>query len=355
MGAPDSRRLVEHIRTQATACRELGSPFYGVLLNHVADDVAAGGPAAEVLSEHANDPGPAAVALRFAGTAHRLALAGDAPELAAHLASTGGDGDPDGAWLALRDLLVDRPAEVRAGLELAPQTNETGRSAALFGALLHVVGPEPLPVRLWELGASGDLNLLADRFRYVADDGGTWGPSSPVVLGPAWGTVPDGAPPHVDVVERVAGDVAPLDPTTSEGELRLLSYVWPDQAERLARLRGAIGLAHTVPVRRVEAGAATFLDGLELAEGALTVVWHSVMWQYLPREEQDRVTARIGALDAQATTERPFAHIAFAPRRPAPGEPHRFIVSAQTWPGGEERLLGEAPPHGMPVRWGAPG
>jgi len=350
----DLGRLVEHIRTQATACRELGSPFYGVLLNHVADDVASGGPAADVLAGHANETGPAAVALRFAGAAHRLALAGEAPELAAHFASTGGDGDPDGAWLALRTLLSERPHAVGAGLELAPQTNETGRSAALFGALLHVVGPATLPVRLWELGASGGLNLLADRFQYVADDGGSWGPSSPVVLGPAWHTVPDGAPPHVDVVERVAGDVAPVDPTTRDGELRLLSFVWPDQTERLARLRGAIRLAHEVPVRRVEAGASAFLDGLELADGCLTVVWHSVMWQYLPREEQDRVTVRIAALGTQATAERPLAHIGFEPRRLSPGTLHRFIVSAQTWPGGEERLLGEAPPHGMPVRWGTP-
>ena len=354
MDIADRDRLAEHVRTQATACRALGSPFYGVLLGHVADDVAAGGPAAEVLAEHAAQPGPAAIALRLAGTAHRFALDGSAPELAAHFESTGGDGDPDAAWRALRSVLTARREDVRAGLRSAPQTNEPGRSAALLGALLHVLGPRPVPVRLWELGASGGLNLFADRFRYVADDGGSWGPSSPVVLEPAWDVIPHGAPALVDVVERVAGDIAPVDPTSNEGELRLLSYVWPDQVERLARLRGAISIARDVPVRRVKAGAAELLEGLELADGAMTVVWHSVMWQYLLRGEQDRVTARITELGSEATTERPFAHIAFEPRRLAPGAPHRFLVSARRWPGGEELLLGEAPPHGVPVRWGDP-
>src|SRR5690606_37465748 len=113
----DLTRLVEHVRHQSRACHELGSPFYGVLLAHVADDVEAGGPAADVLRDRAGDPGPSAVALRLVGTAHRLALAGQAPDLAAHLPSTGGDGDPDAAWPALRTLLETRAAEVRAGLE----------------------------------------------------------------------------------------------------------------------------------------------------------------------------------------------------------------------------------------------
>lgn len=349
-----SVRLVEHVRQQASACFDLGSPFYGTLLTHVADDVEAGGPAAEVLREHALAPGPAAIALRLLGTAHRLAILGEAPAFAAHVPSTGGDGDPHAAWVALRALVEERAETVRAGLELAPQTNETGRAAALLGALLRVAGPDPLPVRLWEIGASGGLNLLADRFRYVAADGGTWGPPSPVVLDPAWDTMPEGAPKSLDVVERVGGDLSPVDPTSDEGAARLLSFVWPDQAHRVERLRGALELARKVRVRRERTGAAELLDGLELARGTLTVVWHSVMWQYVSRGEQARVTARLAELGARATSEGPLAHIAFEPRRLAPDGPHRFVVSVRTWPGGVERLVGEAPPHGLPVRWGTP-
>jgi hypothetical protein len=35
--------------------------------------------------------------------------------------------------------------------------------------------------------------------------------------------------------EREGCDLEPVDPTTDEGRLTLLSYVWPDQAARLAR------------------------------------------------------------------------------------------------------------------------
>src|SRR5690606_41399408 len=88
-----SVRLVEHVRQQASACFDLGSPFYGTLLTHVADDVEAGGPAAEGLREHALAPGPAAIALRLLGTAHRLAIHGEAPDFAAHVTSTVRDGE----------------------------------------------------------------------------------------------------------------------------------------------------------------------------------------------------------------------------------------------------------------------
>ncbi|EUA52515.1 hypothetical protein I552_8623 [Mycobacterium xenopi 3993] len=52
-------------------------------------------------------------------------------------------------------------------------------------------------------------------------------------------------PPTDDVriVERHGYDIAPIDATSSEGELTLLSYVWPDMTTRMDRLRGAISIA----------------------------------------------------------------------------------------------------------------
>jgi hypothetical protein len=347
--------MAEHLREQARACAELGSPLYAVLLDRLADDVLAGGPAADVLHGHEDDAGPSALALRLAGAVHRLVLAGQAPALAAHYPSTGGDGDPDAAWPAFRAVLCSRPDDVRAGLGSPPQTNEVGRSAALLGGLLHVAGPDPLPVRLWEIGASGGLNLRADQFRYQAADGASWGPAaSPLVLAPAWDAVPAGTPARLDVVERVGGDLAPIDPTTEDGALRLASYVWPDQVERMRRLRGAVAVARQHPARLVRAGAADFVAGLRLSTGALTVVWHSVMWQYVPAPEREAVLDRLATLGGQATEAAPLAHVAFEPRRPAPGSAHRFLVVVQRWPGGAEQVLGEAPPHGLPVTWGAP-
>lgn len=337
------------LRQQAEACARLGSPLYAALLEKAADDVLAGGPTADAVAGHDEATMDSAHVLRLLGSVHRLALAGEAPDVARHLPSCGGDGDAEGAWHAVRDLLRERTEDVRAGLASPPQTNEVGRAAPLLGALLHVLVRHPLPVRLWEIGTSGGLNLRADRFTYRASDGGTWGPASPVVLDPAWDVVPPAAPAVVDVVERVGGDVAPVDPTTPEGAVRLQSFVWPDQSERLRRLRGAIQVAREYPARLVAAGAADLLTRVEPAEGTLTVVWHSVMWHYLDAGERARASERLENVGGTATSGAPFAHIAFEPRTTLE-EPH-FTVAARTWPGGEERVLGAAPAHGLPVTW----
>lgn len=346
--------MVEMIRIQSRACRELGSPFYGLLLDRVADDVLADGPAAAVLAGHEDDPGPSALALRLAGSVHRMVLQGEAPALAAHYPSAGGDGDAEAAWSEFKGLLESRPLEVAGGLHHPPQTNEVGRSAALFGALLHVAGLEPLPVRLAEIGCSGGLNLRADRFRYRSVTGSVWGPLSPVELDPAWTTPPADAPSLIRVVERLGADLAPIDPTTEDGAARLASYVWPDQVERLRRLRGAILVARAYPADVVAGSAGDFVDSLDLVDGHLTVLWHSVMWQYVQADEQQRILDRLEQIGAAATPAAPFAHLAFEPRRLVPGGVRRHVVTVRTWPGGVERIIGEAPAHGVPVHWGQP-
>lgn len=347
--------MVELLRAQAGYCRDLGSPFYEVLLGRVADDVVAGGPALTLLAPHSDDPGPSALGLRLMGSVHALVLASRAPGPARHYPSVGGDGDAEAAWRQVRILLADYPDAVRERLDSPPQTNEVGRSAGLWGGVLAVLAslPEPLPVRLWELGASGGLNLRADRFRYLAADGPGWGtPDAGVDLEGAWTTTPAGLPSSVRVVERVGVDVSPVDPTTPDGALTLQSYVWPDQSARLARLRAAIDVARDVPAEVRRGTALDLVRGLAPRPGTLTVLWHSVMWQYVSEDERAQVLALLDAAGEQATDEGPLAHVQFEPRRLAPGEQHEFAVVVRTWPGGGvERVVGQAPPHGVPVTW----
>lgn len=364
---------VEMIRQQAAACEQLGSPFYAVLLKRLAQEISEGGSGtgasagAAVLAGHEQDPGPSALALRLMAAVHRLVLTGSAPDLAAHYPSVGGTGDPGAAWPAFRQVLIEHLAEVRAGLASPPQTNEVGRAAALFGGLLQLV-PDGLPVRIFEIGASAGLNLLADHFIYLSADGGAWPawtsddgwsgrdePDRAVLLDPAWDRVPEGVPERVRIMERGGCDLSPIDATTDDGALSLLSCVWPDQGARWARLRSALVLARAEPVSLVASGAGDYLESLELREGTHTVLWHSVMWQYLLQEEQQRVSERVQALGQAATETMPFTHLAFEPRRLEPGGPHRFVVTATSWPSGQERVLGEAPPHGVPVTWWASG
>jgi hypothetical protein len=351
----EPRRMVALIREQAEACGVLGSPLYEYLLQRVADDVEAGGPAYDVLRGHEDDPGPSALALRLMGGVHRLVLERQAPALALTYPSVGGTGDREGAWIALREVFAAHRDELRRSLDRAPQTNEVGRSAALIGGLLHLAADDDRPLRLVEIGASAGLNLRADLFRVELADGRSVGPAtSPVVLRDPWrGSVPP-LHPRLEVVERLGCDVAPLDPTTTEGRLRLTSYVWPDQPERLDRLRGALQLAAEVPATVEAVGAADFLDRLALQDGTTTAVWHSVMWQYLDPADRARAEERLAELGALASDRAGFARLLLEPRRRTPGGEHEFLVVLQSWPGGDERLLGSAVPHGLPTTWEIP-
>lgn len=344
--------MVGHIRTQADACRDLGSPFYATLLHLVADDVAAGGPSAVVLAGHEGDPGPSALALRLMGGVHRLVLSRRAPALSAHYPSVGGDGDPAAAWPAFRVVLVEHRDALRTLLHQAPQTNEVGRAAALIGGLQHVLAWRDAPVRLVEIGASGGLNLRVDGFRVDLGGGLGLGPEgSRVVLRDAWrGNLPPLAP-RLDVVERLGCDSSPVDPTTAEGRLLLTSYVWADQLERLERLRGAFAIASEMPAEVQASTAKAYVRRLELVPGTITVLWHSVMWQYLDRAEREAVSTSIEELGARADDTAGFAHLFLEPRRREPAGDLDFLVVLRPWPGGDERVLGSAHPHGLPTTW----
>ncbi|MGH8868402.1 MAG: DUF2332 domain-containing protein [Actinomycetes bacterium] len=345
--------LVRDLRFQAEACRELGSPLYADLLARVADDVAHGGAVGQVLTGYEDEPGSSAVGLRLMGTLHRLVLAGEAPALAAYYPSVGGRPDAAGAWQALLGVVEERTDVVREGLRRPPQTNEVGRASTLVGGLLHVAAAHRFPVRLVEIGASAGLNLRADSFRVETDTPGNgvgWGPTDSPVRLRAWrGALPPRDAP-LRVVERRGCDLDPVDATTDEGRLTVTSYVWPDDTERLARLRGAIEVARAVPAAVERSAATDFLDQVEPVEDTTLVVWHSVMWGYLSRDERSAVTRRLDALGSAATDRAPVAHLAFEPRRRG-GDNWRFVVTLRTWPGGEERELGEAAPHGVPVEW----
>jgi hypothetical protein len=332
---------------QASACEALGSPMYAALLERMVEELRTGTVVSDVVAGHVDvDPRASALPLRLLGSVHRLVLERRAGELAAYFPSVGGVFEVDGAWTALLRLLRERPDEVREWLDRPPQTNEPGRSAALYGGLLQL--PRRRPVRLFEIGSSAGLNLRADQYTYLDDRGRRFGSTEDrLVFEGAWSGRPLTPEPPVRLVERVGCDVAPLDPTTTEGRLALTAYVWPDQQPRLERLRAALRIALDVPAEVCRESAADLVAGLEPQPGAITVIWHSVMWQYLDASEKARAAAAIEDLGARASDDAPVAHLRFEPTER--GWP--FEVRLRTWPGGEERLLGEAAPHGLPATW----
>jgi hypothetical protein len=343
-------RTARVLRTEAMHCEVLGSPLYAGLLRHAAEDLLAGGPTAEVLAGHLTDPGRGVLALRMLGGVHALVLTGQAAGLAKFYPSAGGTADPGNgasqAWPALRDVLEHQRDQVRAWLPSPPQTNEVGRGAALVGVLCHLTGHTRYPVRLFEIGASAGLNLRADRFHITGGGVSYGGEFSPVRMPGGWRGCPPAAR-SVELIERIGGDLAPVDPLSADGQLRLSAYVWADQTERLARLRGAFELAAAIPAELRTEPAAVTVAGISPEPGTWTVLWHSIFRQYLTAEQVVELEEAIASVGARATTTARFAHVSMEPVRGTFETP----VEVTAWPGGVRRTLGTAPPHGLPVTW----
>jgi hypothetical protein len=152
------------------------------------------------------------------------------------------------------------------------------------------------------------------------------------------------------VVARRGCDPSPVDPTTEGGRRTLLSFVWPDQALRFRNLEAAIEIARAVPATVDTASAPSWIAAQldQPATGVATVVFHSVVMQYLTAEDR---AAFEHALVAAGERAEPAAPIAWLRMEPAPKVDLWFAVTLTTWPGGDERVIAHTGAHGQPVRW----
>lgn len=334
-------------RAQGRACARLDSPFMARLMEALAETWDADGPLGAEADGWATDlgPGGASLPLRIAGGLHALHLQGIDPALSA-LFPPAAPGDSDlrhGVAATLErheDFLLD-------WMQRPPQTNEIRRSAVVIAAMLLLADRFGLPFRLSELGASGGLNLMADR--YALQLGAhRYGPGeAAVTLSPDWeGPLPPRA--TLRVTDRRGVDLTPLDPTHPEDRLRLLAYLWADQPERLARTRAALQV-HAAPVDAADAGAWLESRLASPAPGALHLVFHTIAWQYFSPETQARARVALDAAGADATANAPLAWLGME----AAGLPQGAALSLRLWPGDHRLDLGLADFHGRWIRWQA--
>jgi hypothetical protein len=349
---PAPSELLAAIRTIADGCRRLNAPFVAGLLAHIADDVEAGGPSADLLAPFAalepHAMRQALPGLRLTAALNELALSGDDPDLAARFPRPDRPLDPDGAWSAARAAMVRAPERLAVFMAHEPQTNEVARAAMLLGGFLEATRATNLPLRCFEIGASAGLNLNWDRFRYRLGEL-EWGdPESAVRLAPEWrGPSPAAASPTV--ISRAACDRRPVEVADPAEARRLLAYVWPDQFERVARLKAAIGVARRTGVTVETADAVEWTrQRAAPAPGALTIVYHSIFMQYLTPPARAALAAAISAHGARATRDAPFAWLRMEPNLPSIEDSQ---VRLTLWPGGEERLLAHVHPHGAWAQW----
>jgi hypothetical protein len=318
------------------------------LLSRAADDLDSSGPLARLVRGWQGRPVLDNLPLRVMGAIHADVLAGRAPALAAYYPSAGGHFEPDGAWRALCEHVEQSLADLRPRLGAPIQTNEVRRCCALLGGFLRVAAHRDMPLRCLEIGASAGLNLCFDRYRYALGPHRFGDEAATLELDCHW----TGPPPQLDarlhVVARAGCDLRPVDLTDPEARIRLTSFVWPDQLERLERLRRAITVAVSSPAEVSDRRAVEWLPEMLGARrsGVATVVYQSIMWWYLSEEEREAVTGIVHEAGERATAERPLAWLRMEGARAEETEIRIF-----EWPGGSDTLLGRAHWHGEWVAW----
>lgn len=340
--------MLAALRAQVRVCGPLGSKMYETLFTELADDYEAGGRIYALLAGRSTRPIHDAIPLRLAGAIHRVVLRGDDDRLARHYPSVGGKpGEDFGAdFIAYVREHLD---EVELGLNSQVQTNEVGRSVVQLVLSHWLTNFNVEEFDFYEVGASAGLNLNFDKFygcfgqlrmgdpaselRFMGD----WFESAPLVPKTA-----------ARVVNRRGVDVAPLDVTDPAQELRLLSFVWPDQKLRFQRIRAAIDIAKThKPVVDTESADTWIERQLRTRRERATVVFHSIVWQYLGPDVQRRFRQ---ALEDAALTATPENPLVWARMEPA-GKVADVRVTVWRGKEPEEYLLAEIGYHGQNMNW----
>lgn len=339
--------IPEQCRQQVDWCEKLGSPLYSHLLSRCAEAYEDGGLLRELLQPHEKDSEASVLPLRFMGAVHRLVLEGRAPGLARFYPSVGGTVDFSEVWEAFRVVLQEHTDSLRRLIEQPVQTNEVGRCGSLLGGFGLTAERTGLPLRLLEIGSSAGLNLRWDEYRYEWP-GGSWGnAASRVRLENVFVDNAPFLPSRINVIERGGCDPAPVDITADSGRITLLSYIWPDQLDRMHRLKAAIEIARALPCVIEKMHGAEWLKGRlrNSFVGAATIVFHSAVWQYISEPEQHQIVTIIEDAGKSASKDAPVAWLRMESVN------KRFEIRLRIYPGFEEQVIATSRAHAPSVLW----
>ena len=249
------------------------------------------------------------------------------------------------SWDDIGAALVEhREFLTRWAREQEVQTNEVQRAWGLLPGFLSVSDGRPFD--LLELGPSGGLNLMFDRYRYRYSTG-EWGDGALELTGE------DRVPPpaellarRVSVARRRGIDLNPVDVTTEHGARLLQSFVWADQGARLERLRRAIEVVRSDPPELMRGDYVEALPGLlaDRVENAQLVVFQTASTMYLDQG----ATARLHAALHDAAREEPLVFVSTG-RAP---DDDGFALDVERYPDGSTERLAVFDFHGEWLDWG---
>ncbi|QIK72952.1 DUF2332 domain-containing protein [Propioniciclava coleopterorum] len=240
------------------------------------------------------------------------------------------------------------------------QTNEPGRCTVLAPLLASL----PQPIALLELGTSGGLCLLADRYRYAYTGAVelTAAPAAAPADAPTFPCVTDDPlpadPAGLVIAARHGLDRNPLEVADPDVRRWLRALVWPGEQDREGRLAAALDAAASDPAPTTRADLTEdpagllrrHLDALRAqAPDATPVVLHSAALAYLERDDRDAVVDAIRAGGAHwLSFEGPTVITELRPAvdalPPGPYTPH-FIVAL------DGVVRARAQSHGRWVHW----
>lgn len=335
---------------QAGYCEAMDAPITARICAALGQGITRASETGRRVLDWPGEPVADALVLRLVGGLHALHRRG-VPEL--RRIFTGEETDLGRIGAALDAVLSAYDLPLMPWLYGPPQTNEAARSAGLMTGLLHLAARFGPRFEVFEIGASGGLNLMIGRYRFDLGGVGVGPAESPLTLRPEWrGAAPPEVP--VAVVSARGVDIAPLDLTDDRDAGRLQAYCWVDAVERQARLETTIAMLRADPVLLERGDAAEWLaarlDDPQSA-GVTRVLMHSVVWQYLRDETRQGIADAMAKAGAAATPDRPLGWVMMEPNRDHAAQE----VRVRGWPGNTPmELVARTHAHGAWVEGLAP-
>ena len=353
----DDAELLEHFSAFARSAHPR-APLYSALSALAARD-------AQVAAILHHAPPPERVPVLFFAAVHALLLDEPDAELAQWYRNL--TADPRSPTERSLGVVFHRFVSAhRAELEhlvatRTTQTNEVGRCSFLLPAL-GLLASEVGPIGHLDVGASGGLNLLLDRYEYRYRSDGSehsvGGPSAVVLASDVRGDmpVPRALP---EIATRCGIDRRPIDVTDPVEAQWLEACVWPDQVDRFRRLVAAIELARELPPELLAGDAVSSLRPAidRVGASAHPVVTNSWVLNYLTPAGRIDYLAELDAIGAERDLSWVYAEapalIPELPNEPDPIDAHRTVLSMVRWRDGHRTVthLATCHPHGFWIHW----
>lgn len=221
----------------------------------------------------------------------------------------------------ISDIIIQYQQRIIEFMKHEPQTNEINRSTTLLIGMLYVMKLfNNTRLSCYEIGSSAGLNTLFHRYCHNIQTIDRHGGISAVKIGDINSSVQctsDWITPlptsltslniTSDHITVRGSDRSPVDLHDSDSVTRLQSYVWPDNIDRLYRLQSALELAQSMNVHIDQYDACEYvLSYVKLHSNAITILYHTIVWQYLTHEAKHRIEQHMIELGRQATYDSPL-------------------------------------------------